>query len=67
MKITYDNKKPEKDILEQTPRAVLRIVSGKGAKNKLIQGDNLSVLKTLLNDYSGKIDLVYIDPSFATH
>jgi len=67
MKITYDNKKPEKDILEQTPRAVLRIVSGKGAKNKLIQGDNLSVLKTLLNDYSGKIDLVYIDPPFATN
>jgi len=67
MKITYDNKKPEKDILEQTSRAVLRIVSGKGAKNKLIQGDNLSVLKTLLNDYSGKIDLVYIDPPFATN
>ena len=67
MKITYDNKKTEKDILEQTSRAVLRIVSGKGAKNKLIQGDNLSVLKTLLDDYSGKIDLVYIDPPFATN
>jgi len=38
MKITYDNKKPEKDILEQTSRAVLRIVSGKGQKINLFRG-----------------------------
>ncbi len=67
MIITYDNKKSEKDILEKTTRATLKVVSGKGAKNKLIQGDNLSVLKTLLDDYAGKIDLIYIDPPFATN
>ena len=38
--------------------------SGKG-NNKLIMGDNLSVMKTLLND-GVKVDLVYIDPPFAT-
>ena len=38
-----------------------------GAKNKLIHGDNLSILKTLLDDYAGKVDLIYIDPPFATN
>ncbi|MCG2695191.1 site-specific DNA-methyltransferase [Candidatus Parcubacteria bacterium] len=38
-------------------------------QNKLIQGDNLQVLRTLLEDQKlrGKIDLVYIDPPFATN
>lgn len=67
MIIAYDNKKQKKDILEKTSRAELKTVSGKGAKNKLIHADNLSTLKTLLNDYSGKVDLVYIDPPFATN
>ncbi len=67
MIITYDNKKQKKDILEKTSRAELKTVSGKGAKNKLIHADNLSALKTLLDDYSGKVDLIYIDPPFATN
>ena len=67
MFITYDNKKPEKDILEKTLKAELKTVSGRGAKNKLIHGDNLSTLKTLLDEYSGRIDLIYIDPPFATN
>lgn len=67
MKIAYDNKKTERDILENTARADLYVVSGEGAKNKLIHADNLTVLKTLLDDYAGKIDLVYIDPPFATN
>ena len=38
----------------------------KGEKwiNKLIQGDSLEVLHCLLQDYEGKIDLIYIDPPF---
>jgi adenine-specific DNA-methyltransferase len=67
MLLTYNNKKSENKILEKTPRAKLKLVSGKGARNKLIHADNLSTLKTLLDDYSGKIDLVYIDPPFATN
>ena len=35
--------------------------------NKLIHGDNLPILKTLLGDYAGKVDLIYIDPPFATN
>jgi len=34
--------------------------------NRLILGDNLYVLKSLLNEFKGKIKLIYIDPPFAT-
>ena len=54
------------DILELTPKATLTSICGEGAKNKLIQGDNLPVLRALLDDYLGRVDLVYIDPPFAT-
>lgn len=38
----------------------------KGWKNKLIWGDNLLVMGSLLAKFAGKIDLIYIDPPFAT-
>jgi adenine-specific DNA-methyltransferase len=37
-----------------------------GWRNKLIWGDNLLVMGSLLEKFSGKVDLVYIDPPFAT-
>ena len=37
-----------------------------GWKNKLIWGDNLLVMGALLEKFAGKIDLIYIDPPFAT-
>jgi len=37
-----------------------------GWKNKLIWGDNLLVMGSLLKNFDGKIDLIYIDPPFAT-
>ncbi len=37
-----------------------------GWKNKLIWGDNKFVMSSLLEKYTGKIDLIYIDPPFAT-
>ena len=37
-----------------------------GWKNKLIWGDNLVVMGSLLEKFAGKIDLIYIDPPFAT-
>jgi len=37
-----------------------------GWKNKLIWGDNKLVMASLLNKFSGKINLIYIDPPFAT-
>ncbi len=37
-----------------------------GWKNKLIWGDNLLVMGSLLEKFSGKVDLIYIDPPFDT-
>jgi adenine-specific DNA-methyltransferase len=47
------------------------LLAGEGADachspNQLIWGDNKLVMSSLLKDYAGKIDLVYIDPPFAT-
>lgn len=35
-------------------------------RNQLIWGDNLPVLSSLLDRFTGKIDLIYVDPPFAT-
>lgn len=69
MIIIYENKKSEKEILKSIKKAFLESISCKGYSSKLIRGDNLAVLKTLLEDYElgGKIDLIYIDPPFATN
>ena len=37
-----------------------------GWKNKLIWGDNLQVMSSLLDKFAGKIDVIYIDPPFGT-
>jgi adenine-specific DNA-methyltransferase len=37
-----------------------------GWRNKLIWGDNLLVMGSLLEKFAGKINLIYIDPPFAT-
>ena len=36
-----------------------------GWRNKLIWGDNLLVMGSLLEKFAGKVDLIYIDPPFA--
>lgn len=35
-------------------------------RNKLIWGDNKYAMSALLEQFAGKIDLIYIDPPFAT-
>jgi DNA modification methylase len=37
-----------------------------GWRNKLIWGDNLPVMESLLDRFAGSVNLVYIDPPFAT-
>ena len=52
----------EKDsMFRQDPNAM-----DVGWRNKLIWGDNKYVMSALLEQYAGKIDLIYIDPPFAT-
>jgi adenine specific DNA methylase Mod len=40
--------------------------STKAWKNKLISGDNKFVIKSLLREFTGKINVVYIDPPFGS-
>ena len=37
-----------------------------GWRNKLIWGDNLLVMSSLLERFAGKVDLIYIDPPYTT-
>jgi len=37
-----------------------------GWRNKLIWGENKLVMSSLLDQFAGKVDLIYIDPPFAT-
>ena len=67
MNLIYDGKKSEAEIRIQTSPAVLNS-KWNSSSNKLIQGENSSVLKCLLEtqNLASKIDLIYIDPPFAT-
>ena len=38
----------------------------KGSENKIIHGDNLLALKSLLPEYEGKVKCIYIDPPYNT-
>lgn len=69
MRLIYDNKKSELEILQGTKKAVLCPISENPSSNKLIQGNNLDVLKALVEDYNlkEKVGLIYIDPPFATN
>lgn len=43
-----------------------KTASDDGWRNKLIWGENLYTMGSLQEDFAGKIDLIYIDPPFAT-
>lgn len=68
-RIEYEGKKPIEDIFKISPAKLNHVISVNGEpKNKLIYGDNLNVLISFLNNenINGKINLVYIDPPYAT-
>jgi len=71
--LVYADKEREEDVLAETMAVPLQPIktfgeNGKEWTNKLIFGDNLQVLKTLMNDpeVKGKVKLIYIDPPFST-
>ncbi|MEN6293344.1 MAG: site-specific DNA-methyltransferase [Methanobacterium sp.] len=69
MLLDYEGKVSEKEIKEKAEIIPLKIVNKqKDSLNKLIFGENINVMKTLIEDYGlkGKVDLVYIDPPFST-
>ncbi|MCG2757275.1 MAG: site-specific DNA-methyltransferase [Desulfobacteraceae bacterium] len=69
----YAGKEREEDILADTMAVPLQPIktfgkNGDDWTNKLIFGDNLQVMKSLLDDpnVKGRVKLIYIDPPFAT-
>ena len=69
MKLSYLNKKTEKEIFDDIPHVIFEDDYSIQIGNLLVQSDNLIALKQLITTYdlSGKIDLIYIDPPFATN
>lgn len=69
MILNYEGKKSEQEIFMNIKKCRLKSMSGDpDSKSKLIKGENLEVMKYLIDEMGlrGKIDLVYIDPPFAT-
>ena len=71
--LVYAGKEREEDILADTMAVPLQPIktfgeNGNGWTNKLIFGDNLQIMKSLLDDpeIKGQVKLIYIDPPFAT-
>lgn len=69
MQLQYSNKKTEQEIFDCIPDVELIPENISLSKNLLIKGNNLNVLKKLIIKFelAGKVDLVYIDPPFATN
>lgn len=69
MQLQYPNKKTSQEIFDSIPNVPLEILKTSNNSNILIQANNLLALKQLIDNYdlAGKIDLVYIDPPFATN
>lgn len=68
MNLQYEGKKSEEEILAAIPPCKLIKQSEEERENMLIKGDNLMILKHLLLacNMEGTVDLVYIDPPFAS-
>ncbi|TAG07560.1 MAG: site-specific DNA-methyltransferase [Cytophagia bacterium] len=69
MFLQYPHKKSETEIYNQIIDSEFVAQNNIASPNKLIFGENLLVLKNLIEkqNLAGKIDLVYIDPPFATN
>lgn len=66
--LDYEGKTNENEILNYKSLGFLNPINEErdSLLNKMIFGDNYFVLKNLLPNYKGKVDLIYIDPPFGT-
>ncbi len=70
MKLTYENKKTESEIVDSIKQISLKHIKGDiSSQSMLIKGNNIEVMKYLIDKkkLKGMIDLVYIDPPFSTN
>src|ERR1700733_6211442 len=66
--LVWPGKHPVRPLLsgEAPPLTVVESGGHGGLPGRLIRGDNRRAMRALLPELAGKIDLVYIDPPFAT-
>lgn len=69
MRLAYPNKKTEQEIFASVPDVEFEQINSSDSPNLLIHSDNLVALKHLVakRNLAGKVDLIYIDPPFATN
>lgn len=69
MQLEYSNKRTETEIFNSIPDIELEQINSSENPNLLIQANNLVALKQLIvkHNLAGKVDLIYIDPPFATN
>lgn len=69
MRLAYPNKKTEQEIFASVPDVEFKQINSSESPNLLIHSDNLVALKHLVakRNLAGKVDLIYIDPPFATN
>lgn len=67
--ITYKGKLPEQEIISTPFSENYESLYGEFKENKLFYGDNLDVLRYLLQSQKlkGKVKLIYIDPPYGTN
>ncbi len=65
-RLDYPGKLPEAEIWKTHKTLHLKTEKSASSENAFYFGDNLSIMKLILPQYRGKIDLIYIDPPFGT-
>ena len=63
---TINESRATREKEKKTGPDIFKAETGKDWYNRLIWGDNKYVMASLLAEFAGKIDLIYIDPPFAT-
>ena len=68
VKLPFQTVETVNESAQQRQRSLDFMLSGRDAewRNRLIWGDKKYVLPSLLAEFAGKVDLIYIDPPFAT-
>ena len=68
VKLPFQTVETVNESAQQRQRSLEFMLSGRDAewRNRLIWGDKKYVLPSLLAEFAGKVDLIYIDPPFAT-
>jgi len=63
---TVNESRATREKEKKVGRDIFQVTSGGNWYNRLIWGDNKYIMASLLEEFAGKIDLIYIDPPFAT-